>query len=153
MDDGLESARILAELDAERNRFTKADVALMQAMVDRLVELGVYPQITPTMQKYGYTHLKMVEGWGAYWYVWEEPLSCPCCDADLRDHEAGPPFKKQIGWYENDMTVAYVCPFCRKAFNRFPPSRGELHLSESELCRISNAYCAGLEKLTEDHGD
>ena len=142
---------LLAELKAERGKFTTSDKDRMQVLIDRLVELGVYPQSTPTMEKYGYTHLKMVEGWGEDCFTWHEPLNCPNCDHDLRDHEAGPPFKKEIGWYEHDMTVAYVCPFCRTAFNRFGRQNGELHLSEGQLDRITQAFRANPKSKSEHH--
>ena len=136
---------LLAELKAERERFTKSNKEHMQALVDRLVELGVYPKSTPAMEEHGYTHLKMVEGWGEDCFTWSEPLNCPNCGHDLRKHESGPPFKKEIGWYEHDMTVAWVCPFCATAFNRFGPQNGELHLSQGQLDRITLAYRKSLE--------
>ncbi len=51
---------------------------------------------------------------------WREPLECPHCKADLRDHKAGPPFKREIGQYslERDMTVGYQCPDCGKWWSR-----------------------------------
>ena len=61
---------ILAKLEAERVKFTKADKGFMQKLIDRLVEECVYPASTPTMVKQGYTHLKMVECWGSDWHLW-----------------------------------------------------------------------------------
>jgi len=143
---------LLAELKAERGKFTESDKAKMQILVDRLVELGVYPQSTPTMEKYGYTHLKMVEGWGEDWANWREPLNCPHCDHDLRDHDCGPPFKKEIGIYRNDMTICWLCPFCGKAFNRFGRENGDLHLSDGQLDVISEEYRLAREKQDERNG-
>lgn len=51
---------------------------------------------------------------------WREPLACPHCKADLRDHVNGPPFKREIGQYDRDRdrTVAWVCPDCGKDWPR-----------------------------------
>lgn len=49
---------------------------------------------------------------------WAEPLLCPHCKNDLRDHKAGPPFKREIAQYsrERDMTVGYQCPDCGRGW-------------------------------------
>lgn len=103
---------ILAKLEAERVKFTKADKGFMQKLIDRLVEECVYPASTPTMVKQGYTHLKMVECWGSDWHLWRGTLNCPKCNSDWRDLSAGPPFKREIGQSYGDLTVAYTCPDC-----------------------------------------
>lgn len=108
------SEEILAQLKEEREKFAKCDKDVMQGFVDLLVTLGVYPKSTPAMEKHGYTHLQMVESWGTDWHEWRDPLSCPHCDTDWRDQEAGPPFKREIGIYlpAQDRTVAWKCPDC-----------------------------------------
>jgi hypothetical protein len=104
---------LLDALEEERGKFTKSNDQVMQAMVNELVARGVYPASTPSMTKYGYTHFKMMEGWGARWHLFREPLNCKHCGADLRS-ESGPPFKREIGIYNHDRTEAFVCPDCKK---------------------------------------
>lgn len=111
---------ILEQLREERNKYTQSDKEKMQKLIDELVASGVYPQSTPAMEKHGYTHLTMVESWGADWHEWRREFSCPKCGADLRDHEAGPPFKREIGIYDQyrDRTVAWQCPDCEHQWPR-----------------------------------
>jgi len=87
----LSDEALLDALDTERRKFTTSDAALMRRMADELIS-----------------------GWGARWHVWREPLQCPHCKADLRDHRTGPPFKREIGQYDmdEDRTVAFICPDC-----------------------------------------
>jgi len=56
----------------------------------------------------------MVDCYGAAWFEFRGPLSCPLCSADLRDYEHGAPFKREIGVYDSgaDRTVAWRCPDC-----------------------------------------
>jgi glutaredoxin len=109
------SQEILNDLENERSKFTNSNTDLMQKLVDELVANGEYPIKTPTMEKYGYSHLKMVQCWGSKWHIFEEPLECPHCKADLRSLN-GPPFKREIGIYsrDQDRTIRYDCPDCHK---------------------------------------
>ena len=123
---------LLLALKEEREKFTKSDKDIMLAMVEALVERGVY-QDTPQTLRYKEDaeaedakeyqlknrFLRMVEGWGEDWHKYREPLNCPHCDADLRSEE-GPPFKREIGIYMYDRTAYYKCPDCGQLFNRFP---------------------------------
>jgi hypothetical protein len=97
-----ENSVLLAEVDAERNKFHNADNLKLGRMVDALVKRGVYP-VTPVMRRYHYSALTMVLAWGAHWHVWQGLLSCPHCRADLGDHAAGPPFKRE---------TKNTCPDC-----------------------------------------
>jgi predicted Zn-ribbon and HTH transcriptional regulator len=111
-----DTEQLLNQLDTERRKFTQANEEVIQGLVDRLVELGVYPATS----KCGYSAYEMVDGWGARWYIWSEPLACPECKADWRDLESGPPFKREIGIYSDytDSTIAFCCPDCRAEFSR-----------------------------------
>lgn len=51
--------KLLTQLREEREKYTGSDKDIMQDFVDLLVTLGVYPESTPAMEKYGYTHLQM----------------------------------------------------------------------------------------------
>lgn len=107
--------RLLVLLEEERAKFGNANKELMQAFVDALIEYGEYPsELTPVMVKQGITHLEMVEGYGAEWHRWREPLECPHCATDLCARESGPPFKREIGIYsrELDRTTGFKCPDC-----------------------------------------
>jgi hypothetical protein len=114
-----QAEQLLEELREERNKF-EAQNLRMQELVDTLVELGVYPTNTPAQQKFGYTPMNMVQNWGVDWYRWEEPHQCPHCEADLRDHTNGPPFKREIGQYDQgvDRVTAWRCPECKKDWQR-----------------------------------
>ena len=109
---------LLVALNAERRKFTKSDKDLMHKMVDELISRGVYPATTQT----GMTPFQMVDGWGAYWHVWEhdltDTLDCPHCKADLRDHKNGPPFTRKIGISNRDSVYAWECPDCKKRWSR-----------------------------------
>jgi predicted RNA-binding Zn-ribbon protein involved in translation (DUF1610 family) len=107
-----EITETLEALEAERIKFTKANTNFMQKLIDRLVEEKVYPTSTPMMAKHGYTHLTMVECWDSNWHVWQGTLNCPKCGSDWRNLSAGPPFKREIGQSNGDMTLAYSCPDC-----------------------------------------
>lgn len=131
---------ILHELKIEREKFTQSDDSKMQNLIDQLIELGVYPKSTVVMERQGYTHLHMVQSYGEDWHIWSEPTKCPNCEHDLRNLELGPPFQLQIAWYVNDMTIAWVCPFCRTAFNRLGLDVPDLYLSEEQLEKITKSY-------------
>lgn len=103
---------LLKELKEEREKFTKANDEKMEHLVALLVLAGVYPAISNT----GFDALAMVNGWGAYWHQWSEPLQCPECKADLRDHVVGPPFKREIQVIPNRTQEGryYIeCPDCK----------------------------------------
>jgi rubredoxin len=53
--------------------------------------------------------------YGPNWDTFTGACECPSCRADLRDLEAGPPFKRTIGVYDDaiDKTTAWRCPDCR----------------------------------------
>jgi hypothetical protein len=127
---------ILACLKEEREKFARSDKDRMQKLINELVALGVYPESTPAMEKHGYSHLTMVESWGADWHQYRGDLSCPKCGADLRDHETGPPFKREIGIYDQfrDRTVAWQCPDCDhqwpRVFPQVKPKTDVEHLEE-----------------------
>jgi hypothetical protein len=112
-----EVEQLLAELKDEREKYTKADDAKMKRLCDRLVELGHYPAKT-LMDR---DPLSMVESYGVDWNVWQEPLTCQHCNADMRDHVHGPPFKREIGQYDigEDRTVALQCPDCKQNIREF----------------------------------
>ena len=83
----------------------------MVVLVEELVRRGHYPEKTVT----GTSVLTMVENYGVYWNQWAAPHQCRNCKADLRDHEHGPPFKREIGIYDTaiDRTTYYRCPDCQ----------------------------------------
>lgn len=111
---------VLTHIDALRRRDayckSAADIAAVEAdliaAVEELVRRGVYPSQIGRRN----TPLTMVKGWGARWHVWQEPLTCPHCSADLRSTTAGPPFKREIHHYsrELDRTISASCPDCGK---------------------------------------
>ena len=78
------------------------------ALVNVLVETGFWPKTN--MQ--GCPAKKMWEGYGPYWNEYGGPLSYPHCDANLRNIEAGPPYKREIGVEANDRVVHWKCPDC-----------------------------------------
>lgn len=110
----MNTQQLLDALDAERLKFTQSDKQKMEALCNQLVELGVYPAVS----KSGFPALTMVEGWGVHWHEWQEPFNCPHCNADLRDHDAGPPFKRELAFYQFDRTTHYNCPDCKGRIER-----------------------------------
>lgn len=120
-DNGDAAWPVLAALEAERKRYDDCDEDAMRWLIDILVKSGVYPQTTPAMEKHGYDHLTMVNSWGGDWFAWREPINCSHCDANWRDEENGPPFKREIGIEVRGLYdgVAYwKCPDCGKATSR-----------------------------------
>lgn len=108
-------------LNIERERFTESNKEVMQYLIDILVDSEIYPQSTPVMAEHNYSHMKMVEAWGADWYKWSGICECPHCKADWRDHESGPPFKYQIGIEIKgiyDGILYYQCPICQQVTSR-----------------------------------
>lgn len=51
---------------------------------------------------------------------WKNPIWCPHCKADLRDHKNGVPFKRSIAVYsrEQDRTAHWKCPDCEGTWDR-----------------------------------
>lgn len=112
----MDASQLLLELKEEREKYTSSDKAKMQALVDQLIVLGVYPAVS----KINLPALSMVDAWGVYWHEWREPLCCPHCSANLCDQENGPPFKREIAIYcrELDETVMFRCPDCENNIGR-----------------------------------
>lgn len=104
---------LLETLHNERIKFTKSDKALMQSYVDELVRRGVYPA-----ESHGRPAMTMVDFWGVEWHVFKGLCSCPYCQADLRDHEEGAPFKREIAIIENDRASRFQCPDCGATWSR-----------------------------------
>lgn len=103
----------LAELDAERSKFSRASDWQMRLLIFKLEDCGEYPT------EWNGTPIDVwgrVQGWGAYWHRYSEPLECPNpeCKADLRDPVWGPPGKREIGESSitQDRIVAWHCPDC-----------------------------------------
>ena len=113
---------LLDRLDDERRRFSNADDTVIRSLVEELVRRGEYrePIGTPHEVKPFVpleSILRAVEHYGARWHRYREPLRCPLCLTDLRDHENGPPFKREIGRIERDRVAGWNCPDCGKAFS------------------------------------
>lgn len=97
-----------ARLDALDKRRLTTDIT---AEVEELQRLGVYP--ANTVEANPNSVLDMVKCWGAHWQTWREPLACPHCGADLRDHVYGPPFKREVGMCNEYRSLThYQCPDC-----------------------------------------
>lgn len=88
-----------------------------EVIIQRLVDLGVYPPPTKAMLDNEYTYLTMIENYGVFWHMYADPIECPYCHSDLRSPE-GPPFSRLISIYSQvlDMSVAYQCPDCGDYF-------------------------------------
>ena len=108
----LTDKKIIELLDKERRKYTTSDKKKMEVFVDELVRRKVYPKSS----KIKLTALRMVESYGANWHKYAGQLNCPHCSEDLRDLKNGPPFKREIGFYDivADSTVEFVCPKCNK---------------------------------------
>ncbi len=85
--------------------------------------------ITPYMKRTDTTPERMAEFWGEDWAIFKGPLECPHCHADLRDHENGPPFKREIGIDINDRIAYWRCPDCSQNFERNQPTPGSFRTS------------------------
>lgn len=111
--------KILKQLDHERSKYTSANQAKMEELISVLVEEGVYEDTPLTLKcrEEGKENpfLTMVECWGVRWHEYREPHFCPHCNEDLRDYEWGPPGKREIGFYsqEVDATLYDLCPACK----------------------------------------
>jgi hypothetical protein len=111
----LNDSALLEKLAEERlPRGRSRNDILFRTMINELIIRKVYPE--ETFADNPNSVLSMVEGWGVYWHLWQEPLSCPHCGADLRDQRLGPPFKREIGHTDLklDRTTLFTCPDCKK---------------------------------------
>lgn len=111
----VEESVLLCSLREERQKYTKANPTKIARLVDKLVEKGVYP----AKSKLGYSARRMVEYWGENWNQYSEPHNCPACDADLRDLQSGPPFKKEIALSDGESVYAWKCHDCQHIWLRF----------------------------------
>jgi len=104
---------ILQKLHVERQKFTKSDRELMELLVSRLVEMGVYPKCGGGTYKY--PALKMVECYGVDWHQFDAPHFCSECHSDLRSWDTGPPYKREIYVKSRDREFQsyYQCPDCK----------------------------------------
>jgi hypothetical protein len=107
----------LAELDAERNKFTRSNERTIARMIQKLINCGEYPEEWNGKPLDVWSR---VQGWGAYWHRYREPLNCPLCKTDLRDREWGPPGKREIGHSDLrlDCIVRWSCPDCKGSWPR-----------------------------------
>lgn len=114
----MSAEELLIALSEERAKFTKSDDDKMRYLISKLIEMGEYP--AETAEGNPNTVWGMVDGWGAYWHRWSGVLECPHCGADLRNHESGPPFRRQIGMYsrKRDRTMGWKCPDCGNTWRR-----------------------------------
>jgi hypothetical protein len=104
---------VLVALGLERSSFSKRDDAKIDALIEILVKRGVYPK--ETVPGNPNTVRRMVDGWGAYWYKWDERKTvtiCPHCQADMRDYKKGPPFLRNIGISDSSSAHTWECPDC-----------------------------------------
>lgn len=82
----------------------------LEALVNELVIRKVYPE----KSQVGTPAVKMAIYYGWDWHTYRPPLKCPHCSEDLRNHEYGPPFKRELGIIHDDDLHHYECPKCRK---------------------------------------
>lgn len=108
--------RLLKDLEEERAKFVTSSPSKINALINELINRGVYPR--STCPRNPNTVHDMVSGWGAKWHLWKEPLQCPHCKVDLRNQETGPPFKREIVISINDRMTHYECPDCHKHISR-----------------------------------
>lgn len=110
---------LLEKLRIERGKYTKSNELVMKELIDKLVEVGIYPSDpTKAMKDHNYSILDMVNTWGVDWYFYDEPFECPHCKSDLRDKN-GPPLKREIAIsnFVLDRVVDYICPDCYRSLN------------------------------------
>lgn len=109
---------LLEALKDERGLLIQTSNEIMKIMIDELIRRKVYPENTPEGNPNDI--YAMVSGWGAYWHTWKGTLECPLCKADLRDHESGPPFLRQIGISDQglDRVIGWQCPDCSGTWAR-----------------------------------
>jgi hypothetical protein len=109
----LQPVALLQALHQERIKFTESNKEYMAALVDKLVELGIYPAHGFNGR---YQTLQMVECYGVDWHQFSGPHYCPFCKTDLRDWEAGVPGKREIyvKVLDNRSESHYQCPDCEE---------------------------------------
>lgn len=114
---------LLAAVEKERGKFTQQNEGWLRAAVAELVLRGVYPAGWGSVPKEQWDPYQRMQGWGARWHEWREPLACPHCKSDLRNLVSGPPGKREIGHYSigRDVTTHYSCPDCGKTIPRVSP--------------------------------
>lgn len=104
---------LLQELYREREKYIESDRQYMSAIVNRLVEIGVYPAFGFNGR---YPALEMVESYGVDWHQFSTPHYCSECGSDLRDWETGVPGKREIyvkpDPIKNDFDPYFMCPDC-----------------------------------------
>lgn len=120
---------LLSNIEKERGKYPAND-ELIKKLVDKLIEKGIYPSETKT----GMSVFTMVKSWGAYWYIYNEPLECFYCKANLRDEKNGPPFKREIGMSDSflDRIVDFVCPDCYRSLD------DGKHYDKTEFQKVNN---------------
>jgi hypothetical protein len=125
-------------LKEEREKFTKSDKNRMHAIIDILVEAGIYPPLTERRKANGLNYYYLVDGCGEDWHIYHGLLECPHCHMDLRDPD-GPPFKLEMGVEIRglyDGVAFQQCPKCEGAWTRkgTPLTRSEvLSLNRDEI--------------------
>ena len=116
----LKSFILVKKLKQEREKYSPKNKERMQRIIDRLVINGFYPlEPTPSMLKYGYTILKMVECYGVNWHIYSGKQKCNGCGVSLKDEKNGPPFKREIAIssLEKDRIISTICPDCGKVLD------------------------------------
>lgn len=120
-----EAEALLDQIDALRlpGMSMKVDWSA-EAQAQRTQELGELVKqaqllgIMPSATTIGNPNsvFQMVRGYGARWFNWRGPFECRHCNVDLRDQINGPPFKREIGMYDDarDRTSHFVCPDCKQ---------------------------------------
>jgi hypothetical protein len=107
-------------LKNEREKFVESSEEKMIEIIRPLDELGVYDVASQYIERHiqdGLDRtdaiLNMVKNYGVSWYKYANPLCCPHCATDLRDHVNGPPFKFEIIMSSRDEASYLQCPFCK----------------------------------------
>lgn len=114
----LKTEEVLGALKEARKQFTPGGVSKVKELTEELVRRKVYPGFG---NKGRMSACEMVQHYGVDWNQYSGVLNCPHCNADFRDLENGPPFKRCIMVCSRgmDMGTHYVCPDCNKEFSRF----------------------------------
>ncbi len=119
----LDTEFLLDRLDEETKKFSMANVEVSRKLVEELVRrdeyrepIGTPHEIKPFVPLASI--IRAVEHYGSRWHRFVEPHECPHCKADLRDHDNGPPFKREVGRIERDRVVGWNCPDCGKALSK-----------------------------------
>lgn len=104
-------ATLLTLIDEARVSVDPKAAETLERLTDAVIRRGVYPE--ETVPGNPNSVLDMVRGWGALWFEWKGPLTCPLCQADLCDYEHGPPFKREHAIVEGDHIQFFTCPDCK----------------------------------------